>query len=288
MRGCSRSFVAAFILIVVSFLLGNFFPAVGAQQNQSSSKATPAKQSLSGCKYAATLDGSGQIIYLPKGAACEQLLKDFTAQSKSCCVCAKDGADLTVCKGDCCPVMFHKVDIERIEYVGPPIAKTVPVKPVAAAPASAKPVSGEPVAAKPAPTTPAPATATSKPAPEKPAVTVPAPTKPAAAKSTDLKPVPPVVKTDPVKPAAADPAPAKTVAAAPAPAKPSSAICKYTTKMDKTGQIVYIPKSEECEQLLKTFASQDKSCCVCINDSSSLMAYKGPCCPVMFQAANKK
>ncbi len=227
MRGCSRFLVAALILVVISFLLGISFPAIGAQQSKASSKGTSAKQLPSGCKYAATLDKSGQIIYLPKGATCEQLLKDFTVQSKSCCVCTKDGADLTVCKGDCCPVMFHKVDIERTEYVAPPAAKVAPAKPLAAEPVPAKPVSVEP-------------------------------------------------------------APAKTIAAAPVPAKPSAAICKYTTKMDKTGQIVYIPKGGECEQLLKTFASQDKSCCASINESTDLMVYKGACCPVMFQAATKK
>ncbi len=279
MRGCSRFLVAALILVVISFLLGISFPAIGAQQSKASSKGTSAKQLPSGCKYAATLDKSGQIIYLPKGATCEQLLKDFTVQSKSCCVCTKDGADLTVCKGDCCPVMFHKVDIERTEYVAPPAAKVVPAKPVAAEPVPAKPAAVEP-----------------------------APTKSATTKATDIKYVPPATKVAPAKtiapapapvktatatPAPAKPvsveqAPAKTIAPTPMPAKPSAAICKYTTKMDKTGQIVYIPKGGECEQLLKTFASQDKSCCASINESTDLMVYKGACCPVMFQATTKK
>jgi hypothetical protein len=158
MRVCSRFFAVALVLIVIGFLLGISFPAIGAEQGKATDnppiiifkvpvkstpaepsavkptpvepsaakpasvkpsaakptavKTTPAKLSAVNCKYTTKIDKPGQVVYVPTGGECEQLLKDFTLQSKSCCVCAKENADL-VCKGACCPVMLNKADIKR-------------------------------------------------------------------------------------------------------------------------------------------------------------------------------
>jgi hypothetical protein len=73
----------------------------------------PVKRAAVNCKYTTKIDKSSQVVYMPTGGECEQLLKDFTLQSKSCCVCAKDTDSIMVCKGACCPVMLDKVDIRR-------------------------------------------------------------------------------------------------------------------------------------------------------------------------------
>ena len=167
MRGCKRFFAVALVLIVIGFLFGISFPAIGAEKDQATDKpiitfkplkspvtstpveptatkstnvkrsaakraavkpepvevaaakpaaaeTAPVKQPPANCKYATTLDKADQVVYMPAGKECEELLKDFTSQSKSCCVCVKDSSALTLaCKGACCPVMFDKVGIKR-------------------------------------------------------------------------------------------------------------------------------------------------------------------------------
>lgn len=162
MRVCGRFFAVALVLIVIGFLLGISFPAIGAEKDQATDKPiiifkplkspvkstpvepaevkpsaaktapvepaavksteakpavaaapAPVKRAAVNCKYTTKIDKSSQVVYMPTGGECEQLLKDFTLQSKSCCVCAKDTDSIMVCKGACCPVMLDKVDIRR-------------------------------------------------------------------------------------------------------------------------------------------------------------------------------
>lgn len=162
MRVCGRFFTVALVLIVIGFLLGISFPAIGAEKDQATDKPiiifkplkspvkstpvepaevkpsaaktapvepaavksteakpavaaapAPVKRAAVNCKYTTKIDKSSQVVYMPTGGECEQLLKDFTLQSKSCCVCAKDTDSIMVCKGACCPVMLDKVDIRR-------------------------------------------------------------------------------------------------------------------------------------------------------------------------------
>jgi hypothetical protein len=160
--------------------------------------------------------------------------------------------------------------------VKPSAAKTVPVEPAAVKSTEAKPSTAKPAEVKPVPVEPAAVKSTPvkrSVAKRSPAKTVPV--EPAAVKSTEAKPS--AAKPAEVKPVPVEPA----TAAVPAPVKRAAVNCKYTTKIDKSSQVVYMPIGGECEQLLKDFTLQSKSCCVCAKDTDSIMVCKGACCPVM-------
>ena len=223
MRGCKRFFAVALVFIVIGFILGISFPAIGAEKDQATDKPI--------------------IIFKP--------LKP--------------------------PVKSAPVEPAEVK---PSAAKTAPVEPAAVKSTEAKPSVAKPAEVKPAPVEPAAAKSTHvkrsavkgsavKPTPVGPSTAKPVPVEPTAIKPADVKPV--VAKSTEAKPAAAIPAPVKRAVVN----------CKYTTKIDKSSQVVYMPIGGECEQLLKDFTSQSKSCCICAKDTDSIMVCKGACCPVM-------
>jgi cytoskeletal protein RodZ len=182
-------------------------------------------------------------------------------------------------------ISFPAVAAEKDQATDKPIiifkplkspVKSTPVEPAAVKSTEAKPSTAKPAEVKPVPVEPAAVKSTPvkrSVAKRSPAKTVPV--EPAAVKSTEAKPS--AAKPAEVKPVPVEPA----TAAVPAPVKRAAVNCKYTTKIDKSSQVVYMPIGGECEQLLKDFTLQSKSCCVCAKDTDSIMVCKGACCPVM-------